>query len=753
VFDRSSANLGFAKQLAEDPATIAKFLLYTQGLDDAALGDYVGDGDEMCSQVLKCLVSTFNFRGLGFDDALRKFLSAFRLPGEAQKIERIMDAFSAQFYGNNPSSFRHSDTAFKLAYSVIMLNTDAHNPAIKASRKMTKEQFVRNNRGLDDDHDLPQEFLETIHDRIVANEIKMQPYKNDAGDKSILAYTNPHKQGWLKKESGRFKAWNERWFLLKDSCLYYLRKPPVWGADCELCGHIPLHTSLVARTTKDSEQPSFVLEMSNGSMLKTGKIEKRASVMKTTQVAQLRLLASSQNEAHEWVSAINNNVKALNDARNGLPAPEWTRPTASSAHVISSSTALPFAPAMQNKMNSLPVHATAGNLPSTSLSPQPQVCGASCQKLSALRPKAGSAFVLLPSSLAPSPAPNRRAPVLRSAMTHKDSATHQDLRTYTPQTQVGSLPLHPNIQCISGSIGTDGSNGSCNAANKNATTVECSDTSAPPPASPPATAEETAIADTRALSHSTIEASGGPGGPGGEGEGGGGARSLSSDALHAASQEKFVAHSPPQIDSGAETRAPESAIWAGGGGAAVGGPSDVGARALSPPQAPCSGGASDSDAIISDVASGGVSDVVHGANAAGAAHASPAHTHSPALSPPSSASASSLLSPITSPLLMSVLDIRPSDSQRTGGSGEGGGIGGVGYVGEGIVGSAIDTAREQEVMEEREANLKETLRFLVHPVSPSPAPPHELCALLSLLPLFAPSPPCTLAFAATIWIS
>eukprot|EP00961_Rhodomonas_salina_P130273 1754163-Rhodomonas_salina.1 len=34
--------------------------------------------------------------GLGFDDGLRKFLSAFRLPGEAQKIERIMNIFAAQ---------------------------------------------------------------------------------------------------------------------------------------------------------------------------------------------------------------------------------------------------------------------------------------------------------------------------------------------------------------------------------------------------------------------------------------------------------------------------------------------------------------------------------------------------------------------------------------------------------------------------------------------------------------------------------
>jgi Sec7-like guanine-nucleotide exchange factor len=64
------------------------------------------------------MVATFELTGLGFDDALRKFLSAFRLPGEAQKIERIMDAFSSQYYANNPRSFRAADTAFKLAYSV-----------------------------------------------------------------------------------------------------------------------------------------------------------------------------------------------------------------------------------------------------------------------------------------------------------------------------------------------------------------------------------------------------------------------------------------------------------------------------------------------------------------------------------------------------------------------------------------------------------------------------------------------------------
>ena len=59
-----------------------------------------------------------------------------------------------------------------LAFSVIMLNTDAHNPQVK--NKMTKEGFLRNNRGIDDGADLPKEHLENLYDRIVNNEIRMK---------------------------------------------------------------------------------------------------------------------------------------------------------------------------------------------------------------------------------------------------------------------------------------------------------------------------------------------------------------------------------------------------------------------------------------------------------------------------------------------------------------------------------------------------------------------------------------------------
>jgi brefeldin A-inhibited guanine nucleotide-exchange protein len=65
-----------------------------------------------------------------------------------------------------------ADTAYVLAYSTIMLNTDAHSPQVK--KRMTKTDFVKNNRGINDGEDLPEQFLHNIFDDIVSNEIRMK---------------------------------------------------------------------------------------------------------------------------------------------------------------------------------------------------------------------------------------------------------------------------------------------------------------------------------------------------------------------------------------------------------------------------------------------------------------------------------------------------------------------------------------------------------------------------------------------------
>jgi len=76
-------------------------------------------------------VDSFNFEKMDFGEGIRYFLQGFRLPGEAQKIDRIMEKFAERYCKCNPNSFKSADTAYVLAYSVIMLNTDAHNSMVK----------------------------------------------------------------------------------------------------------------------------------------------------------------------------------------------------------------------------------------------------------------------------------------------------------------------------------------------------------------------------------------------------------------------------------------------------------------------------------------------------------------------------------------------------------------------------------------------------------------------------------------------
>jgi hypothetical protein len=42
-----------------------------------------------------------------------------------------MEKFAERFVSCNPGAFKSADVCYVLAYSVIMLNTDAHNPQVR----------------------------------------------------------------------------------------------------------------------------------------------------------------------------------------------------------------------------------------------------------------------------------------------------------------------------------------------------------------------------------------------------------------------------------------------------------------------------------------------------------------------------------------------------------------------------------------------------------------------------------------------
>lgn len=93
-------------QLIPDPATpadIAHFLRYTPGLDKGQIGEFLGKNNKDSKEILKEYVNTFNFHNLSLLTSLRMFLDTFRLPGEAQQIDRIMEVRMSEMMHCRPS--------------------------------------------------------------------------------------------------------------------------------------------------------------------------------------------------------------------------------------------------------------------------------------------------------------------------------------------------------------------------------------------------------------------------------------------------------------------------------------------------------------------------------------------------------------------------------------------------------------------------------------------------------------------------
>ncbi|KAJ6613490.1 hypothetical protein B0H10DRAFT_2048736 [Mycena sp. CBHHK59/15] len=141
---------------SKSPKDVANFLLSTDGLNKAMIGEYLGEGDDENVAIMHAFVDTLEFKDLAIP-----------------KIDRFMLKFAERYIdGNTQSPFANADTAYVLAYSVILLNTDHYNPQVK--KRMTKSDFIKNNRGINDNADLPEQFLSDIFDEIVSNEIRMK---------------------------------------------------------------------------------------------------------------------------------------------------------------------------------------------------------------------------------------------------------------------------------------------------------------------------------------------------------------------------------------------------------------------------------------------------------------------------------------------------------------------------------------------------------------------------------------------------
>lgn len=285
------------------PEEVAEFLFRGEGLDKSAIGDYLGERNDFNIDVLKAFVNRHEFMNMILVQALRQFLWSFRLPGEAQKIDRMMECFANRYCEQNPGVFSTADTCYVLSFSIIMLNTSLHNPCVKD--KPSNERFIEMNRGINDGGDLPDDLLTSLYDSI-----KKEPFKipEDDGNDLMHTFFNPDKEGWLWKQgatklSGRYRNWRRRWFILKSNCLYYFE----FTTDKEPKGIIPLENIQIREVLDRNKPHCFEIYSGNSEIIKACKTDSEGKVVEGRHTTY-RMSAATVEEKDEWIGCIKSSI-------------------------------------------------------------------------------------------------------------------------------------------------------------------------------------------------------------------------------------------------------------------------------------------------------------------------------------------------------------------------------------------------------------------------------------------------------------
>ncbi|ODQ78960.1 hypothetical protein BABINDRAFT_25156, partial [Babjeviella inositovora NRRL Y-12698] len=214
------AQKGFVNS-TEDLDGIAELLFHKAGrLDKKVMGEFLTRREN--AELFQKFMSLLDFSGLRVDEALRILLKTFRLPGESQQIERAMEFFANRYIAcqdwaevtgaeavesettgaiseavEAPEPVTPDfDTVFILSYSIIMLNTDLHNPQVK--QRMQFSDYQKNLKGVYKGGNFPEWYLDKIYVSIRDREIVMpEEHKggstkwfNDAWNNMLASYVS-----------------------------------------------------------------------------------------------------------------------------------------------------------------------------------------------------------------------------------------------------------------------------------------------------------------------------------------------------------------------------------------------------------------------------------------------------------------------------------------------------------------------------------------------------------------------------------
>ncbi|KAI9804418.1 MAG: hypothetical protein M1825_001317 [Sarcosagium campestre] len=146
----------------ENDDTPASYLTkLQQAVSRGVIAGVISMRDDTFSQsVLRSFMRSFAFFEDPMDMAIRKLLMEVELPKETQQIDRVLQQFADRYHECNPGIYVSSDSAYFIAFSLMLLQSDVFNKNNK--RKMQRIDYVKNAKG----EGVSEEVLECFYDNI-----------------------------------------------------------------------------------------------------------------------------------------------------------------------------------------------------------------------------------------------------------------------------------------------------------------------------------------------------------------------------------------------------------------------------------------------------------------------------------------------------------------------------------------------------------------------------------------------------------
>lgn len=152
------------------PATTEEIVHFLQSssiyLDPKQVGECLAGSTPQHQALLQVYMRSQDYTQQSYPVAFRAFLNShFSLPGDGQQVDRLVRAFAQRYHEQNPGLFADENAVYALSFSTIMLNMN-HQNAAHDQAKMSQQDFLRNNQGMNQGADFDSHLLTQVYQDI-----------------------------------------------------------------------------------------------------------------------------------------------------------------------------------------------------------------------------------------------------------------------------------------------------------------------------------------------------------------------------------------------------------------------------------------------------------------------------------------------------------------------------------------------------------------------------------------------------------